>query len=350
MNKLPNLNQEIKAQKLTLEEKAALRATILSYMTEYPRVQNKPLKSFWLLQHRTWGVSLVFALILVVSVSSVSYAAEYSLPGETLYGLKINVTEPLRATLQTTTEKQARWESALVERRLAEAQLLADSGELHNGKEQEIIQLINNQTTKARASVHQVGTVDTLQAAILNARLEASLSAHRQLLSDNNDDQAVKIGSNLQQSLELQASTTRALGTELEADWQDQDDKENARTDLQASTKKLQNRLQQDSQELEKNIQQNPSNKKVHDNIKRKITEAQQLIVPNNLANTTSTKSQSLTNLQKALKLEQEIKLINQAKNKNDRSILKSIYSDDDYNDRSSDNEKSKDKNNESGD
>jgi hypothetical protein len=128
--KLNNLTEQLRQAHLTESEKTELREKLLTFMSAHPAPANAAPSGFWLLRQRSLSFSLTLALILIVTVSSVSYAAEFSLPGEPLYGLKVNLTEPLRGTLKNNPQAQAEWNNTLVERRLTEAQILADTGHL----------------------------------------------------------------------------------------------------------------------------------------------------------------------------------------------------------------------------
>ncbi|MBI5457675.1 hypothetical protein HY971_03055 [Candidatus Kaiserbacteria bacterium] len=73
----------------------------------------------------------VLTAVLIVAVSGGTVAAaETSLPGDTLYPVKVHITEEIRASIATTPKARADWAVARAERRLEEAAMLALAGRL----------------------------------------------------------------------------------------------------------------------------------------------------------------------------------------------------------------------------
>ena len=81
----------------------------------------------------------VLTAVLIVAVSGGTVAAaETSLPGDTLYPVKVHITEEVRASIATTPKARADWAVARAERRLEEAAMLALSGKLDDATRMEL--------------------------------------------------------------------------------------------------------------------------------------------------------------------------------------------------------------------
>ena len=76
---------------------------------------------------RTMPLTLIAGLLMGAGVS---YAAEGSLPGDTLYPIKIHVNEGVRSSLARTDSEKAKIEAELATRRLEETELLNQEGRL----------------------------------------------------------------------------------------------------------------------------------------------------------------------------------------------------------------------------
>ncbi len=69
-------------------------------------------------------------MIFVLAGAGVSYAAESSLPGDALYAVKVNLTEPFLLRFNNSVEAKVRVRARLATRRLEEAQTLAERSQL----------------------------------------------------------------------------------------------------------------------------------------------------------------------------------------------------------------------------
>ncbi len=133
---------------MTPEEKAAMRARISRATEQGDTLAREGVSLtrspyFFGIQPRRFGrgadfltsafMSRAVAGVLVfvlVGGSGVAYAAEGSLPGETLYAVKIHVNERIEVALATTVDKKIAVETQIAERRVAEAQKLEAAGRL----------------------------------------------------------------------------------------------------------------------------------------------------------------------------------------------------------------------------
>ena len=117
---------------LTKDELIMGREVLSAYIAEHPVVRNaEDARHIWhnplLLTKRPMFATIATIVILALSGGTVA-TAEGSVPGNTLYPIKIHVNEQVRAALTVSPEAKANWEARRAERRLEEvAQLVADN-------------------------------------------------------------------------------------------------------------------------------------------------------------------------------------------------------------------------------
>lgn len=144
--------------------------------------------------------SFLIALALITS-GGISYAAESSLPGDTLYPVKIHVNEEVRSALAVNDKDQAEWDAARAERRLAEAATLAAKGQLKADTQTQIATNFENFADRVSERVQKLEAAgETEKAAEVSSRFEAALKAHEKILT----------------SLSLRADDLKRLKDEIE--------------------------------------------------------------------------------------------------------------------------------------
>jgi hypothetical protein len=80
--------------------------------------------------HKNMVNTKIFAtmLVILVSIMGMSFAAEQSLPGDSLYDFKVRVNESMRGAFAFGAEADAKWEIEKIERRAQEkAELEAEA-------------------------------------------------------------------------------------------------------------------------------------------------------------------------------------------------------------------------------
>ena len=113
------------------------------------------------------------ALVLTIGGSTVA-AAESALPGETLYSIKVHVTEEVRATLALSPKAKADWEMSRAERRLEEAAILSLIGELDDAARAEIDTNLDAHVKSAGESRQKLEREDKVSDA---SRVEENINA-----------------------------------------------------------------------------------------------------------------------------------------------------------------------------
>ena len=183
------LFREAAEVRLTPDERASLRRSLLAYMAEHPVRERRFERQTW--QRSSLWSSLTFARpmpialagLLIIFSGGVSLAAEGALPGDVLYAVKVNVNEELRARAAFSPEAKVAWEIRRAERRLEEAETLASRGELKAEARSQVEEHFGAQTERVRERIAEFESRgDVNSTAELSSNFEASLRAHEQIL------------------------------------------------------------------------------------------------------------------------------------------------------------------------
>src|SRR3990167_6782933 len=84
--------EELKNIRLTEAEKTRILERVFSTPIESPYMKRTPVFAF------------VYSLILIISISGITYASDFSLPGDTLYPIKVSVVEPFLDVVNSSAE------------------------------------------------------------------------------------------------------------------------------------------------------------------------------------------------------------------------------------------------------
>jgi hypothetical protein len=131
----------------------------------------------------------VLALVLIVGVgggTSLSYASENSLPGDTLYTFKVNVSEPMRGVLAVSKESKATFHADLIVKRVGEAKTLKETGELTPEKTEIVKTLIEKESeTFVAAAVDLQEDGKNEEAAVATSVILATLTDYQETVVDD---------------------------------------------------------------------------------------------------------------------------------------------------------------------
>lgn len=174
------LFDQLKHERLTHAEKRALRAVLVRRM----RADATPSP------YGVWGTirrnRVVFAGTAIGAIlfgGTVSYAAEYALPGDVLYEVKVAINERAKVALATTEEARALVQTELAERRLKEAEKLALRGEFSNEKKVIVEEKLQAHLDQVEVVLAQVELKDEERAYDLESDLKSSIDAHRSVIA-----------------------------------------------------------------------------------------------------------------------------------------------------------------------
>ena len=183
-------------EELTNTEREHMRAYLKSFMAAHPG------RAPFSIRMLDWGEAMfirnstgtafaytrfagaALALVLFVGLGT-SYAAQNALPGEALYGMKVNVNEAVEGALAISPVAKAQFDADLTSRRLEEAETLAAANQLTPDVSSEIQSRIDESAASFNTNVAVLAqTPDGAdQAADAQSDLEATLSAHANVLA-----------------------------------------------------------------------------------------------------------------------------------------------------------------------
>ena len=186
---LKDIINKAKEVRLSAEDKAQVRENLVTFMNkEVEGVRNEEL-----VRHSNWHPKIWFsfarvpamAVLSVFLVTGVSFAAEGSLPGDTLYPVKVNFNEEFQSLIAFSPESKARFEIKRAERRLEEVERLALHNKLETHWKGNLEVRLEKQIERASKHVAMLEEKGELRkAALINDRLEVVLSVHGQILTD----------------------------------------------------------------------------------------------------------------------------------------------------------------------
>ena len=183
--------------RLTARQRADLRSRLESYMEYHPLpsdmktmkktpvrkvaqgLVSEPFKAISINMTYVRSFAGVFAIFMVVGVP---VFAEKALPGDMLYAVKTEVTEELRASLKFSPYAKVEWETALLERRIDEARLLASEGKLTAEVEAGVAQAVKEHADAAVSKIAMMRETDADSAAIAEIAFASALSVQSDVL------------------------------------------------------------------------------------------------------------------------------------------------------------------------
>lgn len=183
---LENLFSSARRERLRDDERQRLRANLLAYVRAHrPPVPEPTRRMFGILALLRRPLPVALAVAVILASTGVASAAEQSLPGDPLYTVKINVNERVRGALALSQTSQAAWELERVERRLQEAEALAQRGDLKTAARVEL----ERQLQLASMAVAERITVlqtrgENGAAAELSVSLEAAFDVHEHTIAE----------------------------------------------------------------------------------------------------------------------------------------------------------------------
>lgn len=193
-NKKLNLGiEEIKKISMTDSEKNQIFENILKSSSE----SKKPISSPWFNYSFIFSVRktqlvyyIVVPLIIILSSGGIAFASQDSLPSSILYPIKTNIIEPIEGILTFSAKDKAKHESKLATKRLVEAELLLDNGNLNKENEKKIGILLEDHTVALNKAIDKINkknydSRDETDKIITDFRAE--MNAHARILEINNE-------------------------------------------------------------------------------------------------------------------------------------------------------------------
>lgn len=165
--------------------------------------------------------SFVGLLVFLVSGTGVSFAAEGALPGDLLYPIKLNVTEPLIGTFAITSKDRAEYEADLADKRLVELALASSQQDVSPEDAGGALQSFSEHLSQAHkeiATVREDSVTDALRVA---STIQSSLEAHSVILEqldtlDSATSTTIRtVSDQIESSLDTNEAVIASLSKEL---------------------------------------------------------------------------------------------------------------------------------------
>lgn len=125
---------------------------------------------------KTMPLTLIAGLLMGAGVS---YAAEGSLPGDSLYPIKIHVNEGVRSSLARTDSEKAQIEAELATRRLEETELLNQEGRLSTSTKDSLKASFNEHQGRVTEHLRSLSKEHKEDADKIQSEVRAQFSKHR---------------------------------------------------------------------------------------------------------------------------------------------------------------------------
>lgn len=216
---MKRFSEQLKKKSATIRlkaaEKAELQSRIMAFMEYHPlpaavkaipvpksRVTAEPYRMIAIPRSYLRSFIGVTALLFVVVIPTL---AENAIPGDILYPVKVNFTEEIRSTLSTDSYQKVVWETTRLERRVAEARLLAQAGKLTPAAEADVLAAVQVHSDNAKRQIESLRTTDADGAALAQMTFATMLDVQSSVLKS--DDSAST----------TQGKSTVALASALDA-------------------------------------------------------------------------------------------------------------------------------------
>jgi len=203
---MKRFSEQLKKQsdsiRLRASERADLRERLVSYMEYHPlpaELQTKKLiakqaihtllpTSFVVWRFNTKLFKTIVPTCVVMVLIAVPALAHQAAPGDILYPVKVGFNEEVIGTLAFSPYAKIEWETERLERRIAEARLLASEGKLTTEVEADVTAAIIEQSQKTKDKIAELRETDADDAAIAEIAFASMLSVQNEVLEKDADN------------------------------------------------------------------------------------------------------------------------------------------------------------------
>lgn len=192
------LKKKSETIRLRASEKAELQSRIVAFMEYHPlpaSVKATPvpkfkmvLEPYRLIMIPKRYISSFVGVTALLFVMVVPALAENAIPGDVLYPVKININEEVRGQLNTNPYDKVVWETTRLERRVAEARVLAQAGKLTPEVEANVLAAVEVHSAAAKREIETLRTTDADGAALAQMTFATALDVQSSVLKS--DDSA----------------------------------------------------------------------------------------------------------------------------------------------------------------
>ena len=143
--------------RLCPQEKQQAFSAVSAHMKKHPIAQPKPSYGFTFFAFPKLVSAMLVVVLFLSTTGGVAYAAEGTMPGDTLYPVKVHVTEPLvDRALALHPERRARWNHRRLQRRLEEAAHLTSGDTLDTTKREFLEKRIDRRIQKLQSHIERM--------------------------------------------------------------------------------------------------------------------------------------------------------------------------------------------------
>lgn len=188
---MKRFSEQFKSQADRISMRAAeqreLRERVTAYMEYHPlpaalKASTKTSAPLLTESYRVFKINMLqvrstLAMCAVMVAIVVPFAAEQTLPGDVLYPVKVSFNEEVRSSITFSPYEKVEWETTRLERRLAEARLLASEGKLTDEVQADVAQAVKQHTEAAQKELALLEIDDSEEAAIAQIALASSIDA-----------------------------------------------------------------------------------------------------------------------------------------------------------------------------
>lgn len=180
--------KRLKGITLSHNERLMLRQKLAAYTDMHPVVQGGAVRTpftrlFAFAEVRHFSSFAMAALFVVVAGGGVTLAADTSVPGESLYSIKIHVNEPVMTALTPTATGQAKIAAEIATRRVDEAVILASRGTLTPERQAYLTQEFDTRAKIAAVKADDLASTGNSAASdTVKANFAANLAGEAQAL------------------------------------------------------------------------------------------------------------------------------------------------------------------------
>ncbi len=190
------LKKQAETVRMRASEKNSLRERVVSYMEYHPLPKeiasvtkkreasasvlvSEPFKVLRFNTIYTRSFAGMFAVLFIVGVP---FIAERSLPGDILYPVKVQFNEEVRSSLALSPYAKVVWETERLERRVAEARILALAGKLGEEEQTKVALAVKQHSEAAQMQIAELRQSNSDDAAIAEIAFTSALEVQSEVL------------------------------------------------------------------------------------------------------------------------------------------------------------------------
>jgi hypothetical protein len=180
--------KRLKGITLSNNERLSLRERLAAYADMHPLREGANVRSpfgsfFYFIESRRFSAYATALLCVIVLGGGVTLAADQSVPGDSLYSIKINVNEPVLTALTPTASGQAKIAAEIATRRVDEAVTLASRGTLTPARQAYLTTKFDASAKVAAVKAQELASTGNSEGAgTVTANFAANLAGEAQAL------------------------------------------------------------------------------------------------------------------------------------------------------------------------